>query len=240
LHERKIAPSWPAVLAILVLATCGILTYRQIAYRRDSVTLWKYTLSVTDKNYFAQNALADVLAQDGQVDQAIAYFDAAESMHAYTASYAATIAAYKQTHAHRREAVDEYNRALDVADDSKTRSIILSRLVLVYLQIGDLNRARPSCSRALKENPKNGAALVGCGLLAEREGDLESATAQISEAMKVEPTDVGYLLLAQALRREGKAEAENAQTQAQRISLDISQARQSAEQILDTDGIQNN
>jgi protein O-mannosyl-transferase len=241
LHERKIAPAWPAVPAILVLATCGMLTHRQIACWHDSVTLWKYTLSVTDKNYFAQNALADVLAQDGQVDEAIARFDAAERMHAYTARYAAAIAAYKQTHGHLREAVDEYNRALDVADDSKTRSIVLSRLVLIYLQIGDLNRSRLSCSQALKENPENGAALVGCGLLAEREGDLESAASQIFQAMKVEPTDVGYLLLAQALRREGKvAEAENAQAQAQRISPDISQARQSAAQILDTDGIQSN
>jgi protein O-mannosyl-transferase len=241
LQHHKIAPAWPAAAATCVLVICGMLTHRQIAYWHDGVTLWKYTLRVTDKNYFAENALADVLAQDGKVEEAIAHFDAAESMHAYTARYAAAIAAYKQNHGHLREAVDEYTRALEVAEDSKTRSIILSRLVLVYLQIGDLNRARLNCSYALKEDPENGAALVGCGLLAERKGDLESAASQISQAMKVEPTDVGYLLLAQALRREGKvAEAENALAQAQQISPDISQARQSAAQILDKDGIPNN
>jgi protein O-mannosyl-transferase len=240
-QRRKIQGAWLAVPAVVILGTFGILTYRQIAYWHDSVILWKHTLSITQKNYFAHNALAAALADAGQVEGAIAEFDAAESLHTYTALDMAAVAAYKRTHGHVQESIAEYARALDAADDPKTRSIVLSRLSSVYLQIGDMNRAKLSCSYALKENPKNGSALVGCGLLAEREGDLGAAASQISQAMKVEPTDVGYLLLAQALRRAGNiAEAENATAQAQHISHDIAKAQQEVVQILTTSGIQNN
>jgi cytochrome c-type biogenesis protein CcmH/NrfG len=56
--------------------------------------------------------------------------------------------------------------------------------------------------------------------------------------MKVEPTDVGYLLLGQALRRAGHTtEADEACAQAQRISHDFAQAQQSAARVLTSAGI---
>jgi hypothetical protein len=54
----------------------------------------------------------------------------------------------------------------------------------------------------------------------------------------VEPSDVGYLLLEQVLRRAGRgAEADDADARAQRMSRDIAQARQSAAQIAAAVGI---
>jgi Flp pilus assembly protein TadD len=90
----------------------------------------------------------------------------------------------------------------------------------------------------LKENPNNGPALVGSGLLAEREGDASLAVAEISHAMKVEGTDVGYILLARALRRAGQfSDADAAFAHAQQISQDFAKAQQSADKILDSAGV---
>jgi protein O-mannosyl-transferase len=241
LRARKIAPVWAAVPAVLVLAAYGVLTHRQIGYWHDSETLWKHTLSVTDKNYFAHNALAYALAQNGKVEEAIVHFDAAESLHTYTALDMASVAAYKRAHGYMRPAIDEYLNALNVAEDSKIRSIVLSRLSSIYLQVGDLGRAKAACEYAIKENPKNGSALVACGLVSEREGDLGLAAARISSGMQVEPTSVGYLLLAQVQRRAGHLpDAEESATQAQRISRDIDRARKSAAEVLSNAGIPNN
>jgi len=75
-------------------------------------------------------------------------------------------------------------------------------------------------------------------LLAERDGDAGLAVTQISHAMRVEATDVGYLLLGQALRRAGRlSEADAANTHAQQISQDFSKAQQSAAKILTSAGI---
>jgi Flp pilus assembly protein TadD len=71
------------------------------------------------------------------------------------------------------------------------------------------------------------------GLIAQRNGDLAQAISRYSHAMSVQPTSVGYLLLAKALQRSGRAaEAQAAYEQAQRLSSDLSQSEQAVERLL--------
>jgi tetratricopeptide (TPR) repeat protein len=237
-QKRRISAAWVGVPAVLVLLTLGTLSYRQIGYWRDSVTLWKHALRLTERNYIAHWALGFALAEKGQSEDAIAELDAAESLHNYAALDQVAVAAYKRDHGHVQAAIEEYDRALTVSPDAKTRAIVQSRLASAYMQAGDFDRARASCASGLKENPNNASALVDSGLLAERDGDFELAAEQFSHAMKVAPTDVGYLLLGYALRRAGHLpEAQIVYGEAQRISRDIVQAQQSAAQLLATAGV---
>ena len=239
--KRKISTVWMAAPAILVLAMFGMLTRHQIAYWHDSETLWKHTLSVTEHNYLAYDELARALAEQGRIDEAIAEYNAAEALHAYSSPQIVESGIFEQTHGRAQVAIAQFERALDAAEDSKSRAIVLNCLGSAFLQAGDVTRAKMSYSYALQQDPDNGTALVGSGLLAERDGNLRFAVAQISHAMKVEPTDVGYVLLAQALRRAGEpAAAEEAMAQAQHISHDIAAAGRAAAQILTAEGIPNN
>jgi len=237
-QKRRIQAAWIGVPAVLVLLTLGTLSYRQIAYWRDSVTLWKHALSLTERNYVAHWALGFALAEKDQSEDAIAELDAAESLHNYAPLDRVAVAAYKRDHGHVQAAIEEYGRALEVSPDSKTRAIVLSRLASAYMQTGDFDHAKASCASGLKENPNNASALVDSGLLAEREGNFELAAEQFSHAMKVAPTDVGYLLLGYALRRAGHLpDAQAVYAEAQRISGDFAQAQQSAAQLLATAGV---
>jgi tetratricopeptide (TPR) repeat protein len=237
-QERRITAAWLRVPAVLVLLTLGTLSYRQIHYWRDSVTLWKHALSVTERNYIAHWALGFALAEKGRSEEAIAELDAAESLHSYATLDRVAVAAYKRDHGHVQAAIEEYGSALKVSPDAKTRAIVLSRLASAYMQIGDFDQARASAADGLKENPNNASALVDSGLLAEREGNFGLAAQQFSHAMKAAPTDVGYLLLGYALRRAGHLpEAQEAYANAQRISQDFVQAQQSAAQLLATAGV---
>ena len=237
-QKTRMRAAWIGVPAVLVLLTLGTLSSLQIGYWHDSVTLWKHALSLTERNYIAHWALASALAEKDQSEDAIAEFDAAESLHSYAALDRVAVAAYKRNHGHVQAAIEEYGRALEVSPDSKTRAIVLSRLASAYMQAGDFDRAKASCASGLRENPNNASALVDSGLLAERDNDFEFATGQFSHAMKVAPTDVGYLLLGYALRRAGHlADAQEAYGEAQRISQDFVGAQQSAAQLLATAGV---
>jgi predicted negative regulator of RcsB-dependent stress response len=237
-QARRLGAAWLGVPAVLVLLTLGTLSSRQIGYWRDSVTLWKHALSLTERNYIAHWALGSALAEKDQSEDAIAEFDAAESLHSYAALDRVAVAAYKRNHGHVQAAIEEYGGALEVSPDSKTRAIVLSRLASAYMQIGDFERAKATCASGLKENPNNASALVDSGLLAERDGDFEFAAGQFSHAMKSAPTDVGYLLLGYALRQAGHLpDAQQAYGEAQRISGDFVQAQQSAAQLLATAGV---
>ncbi len=238
-RERKIASAWLALPAVLVLLTLGILSRRQIAYWHDSETLWRHTLSVTNYNYMAHDGLARTLARQGRTEEAMVEFKAAEQIAVYTASALVDIGVYAQTNGRLQDAIEQYQESLNASPDSKSKSTALSYLGLAFTQMGDVGRAKSNYAQALQQNPDNTAALVGSGLLAERDGDFEFAAHQISRAMKVEPTDVGYLLLGRALRHAGRgAEADSVLAQARRISPNIAQAQQSAEQIMSSTGIQ--
>jgi len=237
-QETKAARGWAIAPAALVLLACGLVTHRQIGYWRDSETLWRHTLSITEDNPFAHSALGDALAQQGRVDEAIAQFDAAERLNAYSPLEMASMAAYKRNHGYLREAIEEFRNALKAADDATTRALVLSQLSSAYLQVGEIERAKMACDAAIQQNPNNGSAHSACGLVAARKGDWASAIEQISLAMKLQPADVGYLLLARLELQSGRpADAERDTQNAQRISQDFSQTQRLADLLLEEAGI---
>jgi len=237
-RERKIPAVWLGVPALLVLVTLGVLSRRQLAYWHDSETLWRHTLAVTQRNFMAHDALARALAKQGRIEEAIVEHNAAQSLDAYSATDMVTFGIFEQAHGHAQEAIEQYGRALRASPDSNARAAALSGLGSAFLQTGDIRRAKMSYTYALQENPDNVAALVGSGLLAERDGDFALAVARLSHAVEADPSDVNYLLLEQALRRSGGlAEADDAEAHAQRISHDFAQAQRSTAQVLTAAGI---
>jgi len=238
---KRISPAWLAAAALAILAVFGMLTYHQVGYWHDSETLWEHALAVTQRNYTAHDGLARVLAKENRADDAIAEYKAAGALHAYPSYEMVSIALYELAHGRVQDAIDQLEQAVDAADNNTERANALAVLGSAFTQRGDIAHARMAFSDALQQNPDNPIALVGTGLLAQRDGDNALAVADISRAMKKEPTDVGYLLLAQSLRHAGDlAAAANAEEQAKHISHDISQARRSAANILDVNGIPNN
>ena len=235
---RRVPSTWLAVPVVLVLVTLAVVSHRQIGYWHDSDSLWRHAISVTKDNYRAHDGLARALAKEGRPEEAIAEFRVAQSLREYNASALLDLGIYEQLHGHMREAIEQFERSVNVSTDSKSRAVALSCLGLGFLQLGDLDHARMSYANALRQNPDNSAALVGSGLLAERSGDFASAVARISRAVEVDPSDVHYVLLAQALRQVGRtAEADDASAHAQRISRDFSRAQESAMQVMAAAGI---
>ena len=236
----KIPVPWLVAPALAILAVLGMLTYRQIGYWHDSETLWRHALAVTEKNYTAHDSLARVLAEENRTDDAIAEYKAAGALATYPSSEMVSIALYELAHGRVQDSIEQLKQAVDTAQDDASRAKALAVLGSAFMQRDDVAHARMAFSDALRQDPDNPIALVGSGLLAERDGDNALAVSEISRAVKNQPSDVAYLLLAQALRRAGNiSAAADAETQAEHISGDISQARRSAATILDTSGLPN-
>jgi tetratricopeptide (TPR) repeat protein len=74
-------------------------------------------------------------------------------------------------------------------------------------------------------------AMIGLSLIAQMATFLTPC--QYSRAMAVEPTDVGYLLLAQALRQEGRSdEAKAIFERVARLSPNLGEAQKTADALL--------
>lgn len=236
----KISEPWLVAPALAILAALGMLTYRQIGYWHDSETLWRHALAVTEKNYTAHDSLARVLANENRTDDAIAEYKAAGALATYPSSETVSIALYELAHGRVQDSIAQLKQAVDTAQDNASRAKALAVLGSAFMQSDDVAHARMAYSDALQQNPDNPVALVGSGLLAERDADNALAVSEISRAVKMQPSDVAYLLLAHTLRKAGNiSAAADAEMQAEHISRDISQARRSAAMILDTSGIPN-
>jgi tetratricopeptide (TPR) repeat protein len=239
--KLRIPTVWPATAAVVVVLGLGCLTYRQIAYWHDNETLWRYTLSVTDRNYVAHNNLALALAKRSQPDEAIFHFRAAKAMHSYSNDQIVALCWYELHAGHPREALEDCNavlRSSTISRDSKAQAGAWSGVGQANLQLHLYDQAAENFQNALRINPEDGGALVGTGLLALRQGQSDVAVAELFHAVKVDPTDANAILFADALRRDGRlAEADSALAQVHKIASDLGQAQSDAGQLLSFAGL---
>ena len=228
-EEKRIAKQWVAMPAAVIVLFLGGVTHHQLGYWRDGETLWRYTLSVTQSNYMAHDNLAMALDKQGRVEEAIPEFEAAEALHPYPLPQVLSMGIYLQRHGHEQDALDMYQKVLNRSTDPQLRARAWSQIGSANAQVKNYDQAKLSYESALQLNPKDPAALVGIGLLAERNGHSAEAATQLARAVNVDPGGVDYVLLAHALRRDGRErEAESAEELARKISPDLSQAEKTA------------
>ena len=235
---KNIAKPLLAIPAVVVVLALGIATYRQLGHWHDGETLWRYTLSLTERNYMAHANLAMVLAEQNRADEAIAEFRSAEEFHNYPPAEILSLGAYEQRNGHMQGAIEQYQKALQSSNDPMVQSAAWDRIASAYCQTSDWDKAKQAYASALGLRPDDPDALVGSGLLAERAGDASAAATQLTHAMKVAPSDIGMLLLANALRQAGRsADAEKTLAWAQKLSPNFAQAQQVASQVAASYGV---
>ena len=66
-----------SVAGCAAIVLCFGLTRQQLGYWKDSETLFRHALEVTENNYLAHNNLGHVLVKKGQIDEAISQFQEA-------------------------------------------------------------------------------------------------------------------------------------------------------------------
>jgi protein O-GlcNAc transferase len=114
-----------------------------------------------------------------------------------------------------------------------SRSVAYHNLGVVYRQMGESVEAKQCFETALRLEPDQPMTITELGLIAQNNGDLPEAIRQYSHAIAVQPTDVSYLLLAQALQQEGRLDEGKAIFEhAARLSPSLPQAQKTAELLL--------
>jgi len=236
---HRIGTAWLAAAAAVICAL-GCLTYRQLGFWRDDETLWRYTLSDTDRNYMAHDNLATALAKQGRSDEAEVEFRAANSLHKYPSVQIIALALYEERVGHAAEAIEECETVLrDAANnnDPSLRAAAWTVLGQAHLQLRHYGPAAESYDNALRLSPENEMALVGSGLVALGQDKSDEAVADLAHAVKIDPSDVNFLLLAQSLRQAGRpGEADIATAEARKISPDLNASQTAAAQLLSVAG----
>jgi tetratricopeptide (TPR) repeat protein len=231
--QRHLSPIGLRGASIAVLLALAIVTYRQIGFWSDNMTLWSHALDVTSGNYLAENIVGSTLMDDGHPDEALPHFQAAVQMNPSDPSAYMSIGAYDQQHGQLRQAIEQYQQAIAFSDGAVQRNLWLrsttfARMGSTYRQLGDFEQARQSFQKALDINPQDGQVWLALGIVTQLSGKPAEAIPAYSMGLKIQPSDIGYLLLAQALQQTGQGEqAQAAITEARRRSRNFPAAERS-------------
>jgi tetratricopeptide (TPR) repeat protein len=222
-----------AALATVILIALSVLTHRQIGFWRDTPTAWSRALDVTQNNLVAHTALGSYLDDQGRTEEGAVHFQAALAIDPDYLPAILAVGAYEHQRGNLPAAIAHYKSVTLHRGYPALRASAFSGLGSAYRQMGDYPDAKRCYESALQLSPGRPVALVGLGLVAQHNGDLAEAIQQFSNAMAVAPSDIGSLLLAQALEQAGRStEAHAARLRASLISPDLDEAQRQANALL--------
>jgi protein O-mannosyl-transferase len=229
----RIPRSVAAVGASAAVLALGAVSWMQIHYWCDNEALWAHTLAVTRDNYIAEDSMALALAAKGNTSAAVPHFQRALQIHPTDPIGNLNLGVYEHGRGNYALAITRYKNVLELTDNRRLLTSAFANLGYAYLALKQYDQAKQNFDAALQEFRENAQAFLGLGLLAQKGGDFQSAAYDYSRSVQFQRTDVGFLLLSQALEMRGEAKAaESARLQAERISRDLESAKKQMQQLL--------
>jgi tetratricopeptide (TPR) repeat protein len=188
-------------VATAIIATYAALAFIQTGYWRESVTLFRHALAVTDDNALARSALGSALLERGQFDEAIVHLKRGAELDPADAQVHFLLGSGLQGADCLREAVAEYQTSL--ALDERNASAH-NNLGLILFQACHYAEAQREFARALEEDENDQRALVNLALLYGEVHDYERSLQFSQRALALDPSlDVCRRLIAVARRAQG-------------------------------------
>jgi tetratricopeptide (TPR) repeat protein len=225
-----------AAAGVAILLAFSAVTRIQLRYWHDDLSLWSHALAVTQQNFVAENNFAEALIKHGKYDEAITHFRAASAIEPGDATSQLNLGIYAQQHGDLQQAAARYSNVLRLATDTQLRASAHAHLGTAYFTLHDYAQAQLNFDSATKLKGVFPDALLDMGLIAEKTAQnadgWNRAAADFAQLVAIQPSDIGYLLLARALQQAGRPDAANlAHQHARELSADIAQAQQTATRL---------
>jgi tetratricopeptide (TPR) repeat protein len=230
--ESKQLGFWPAIPAAAIVVALAITTHHQIGYWQSNYDLWSHTLAVTQNNFVAENNLGGALILQNREEEAHPHFEAAARINPKDPMSHTNLGIYFQKHGQMREAVAEYETAVNLTSDPGLLAQTYANLGSVQRTLGEDKEAHENFDQSLRFNPNQYNAWFGLGLLAQKQGKLDEAISDLSRSVELQPTAQGYFELGRLLAQARHVpEALDAYQQALKISPDLVEAQQAADAL---------
>ena len=147
---------WPykrltlAVLSVSLVITLMVLTRAQVKLWRNSETLFRHTLQVTNNNYFIHNHLGAALFKQGNNQEALIHFKRSLEINPYYADAHCNLGVLLLRQGKYREAIPWFVAALQ----NKPHSVeALTNLGIILGKYGKVKEATDHFSEAIRINP---------------------------------------------------------------------------------------
>ncbi len=170
----------PAIIASILM----IMTWLQLGYWQNGITLFTHNLSVTPNNSLAYYELGNAFEQQGNFDKAMSNYSKALKINPNYAEAHNNLGYILAHQKHYKEAIDHYKEALRIKPDYTEAH---NNLGTALLHQGNEKEAIVHYYEALKNNPNYAGAYYNLGKVFANHLNIEKAILLYRKALKLNP-----------------------------------------------------
>lgn len=169
------------VIVILILM---VMTYKQLGYWKNSITLFEHTLKVTSDNYLPHNNLGLALKEQGLLDDAIEHYKEALRIKPNYEKGHNNLGVALEEQGRIDDAIEHYEEALRIKPDYVEAH---SNLGVALQGQGSLDDAIEHYREALRIKPDYMEAHNNMGNALQEKGLVDDAIKHYKEALRIKP-----------------------------------------------------
>jgi tetratricopeptide (TPR) repeat protein len=180
-------PRWKivtAVLAAVVLSSAIILTRMQVKHWQSSLTLFEYTLKVTENNAIAENSYGCALFETGKIDEAVLHLSKAVKISPEFSEARNNLGQILLKQDKLNEAIECFNELIKQKHDSAQVYYHLAAAMSMQNKYDDAIKYLDKVLTLTPEYP-DAHSRMGSALLAA--GRIDEAVLHLNEALQINP-----------------------------------------------------
>jgi tetratricopeptide (TPR) repeat protein len=221
-------------VAFLVLASCAWLSYLQIGYWRDDLTLWNYCLKFDPKNAGAHYALGLMFQDMGRTEDAAAEYRAALETAPDHLRANLNLGVMLARLGRLRESTNYFARALvkpgsDPVNETKAHE----NLGIACVELGNYQGGLEHCREAVRLDPSDVRGMTGVARALGGLGRSDEAIKCYVDALNLNPSDARiYYFLGMEYEKLGKFDdALTSLAEAVRLAPNFTEAQRALERV---------
>jgi tetratricopeptide (TPR) repeat protein len=170
--------------SVLVLTCLFIITWTQLEYWKDGISLYDHALKVTSHNDIIFNCRGDAYCRLGNLERAIEDFDMAVRINpGNVEAYYNRGVTYGKLGNHRR-AIQDFDRAIEIEPGSAEPYYNRG---FAYSELGDYREAIENYNKVIEIRPENADAYISRGVAYGNLGDQGRAISDYDRAIEIDP-----------------------------------------------------
>jgi tetratricopeptide (TPR) repeat protein len=173
-----------AAAGVAICLACAALTWRQVGYWQDTVTLFRHSLAVTSGNYLGYNILGLALRERERLDEAIASYREAIEINPGFGDAHANLSQALLEEGGARESLTEAAAAARLKPDDEEAQYNLGTALAGQ---GRFEEAIEALRAAVRLKPDYAKAHANLGSALANLGRLDEAIAEFNLALRVDP-----------------------------------------------------
>ena len=171
------------IATAVVLAACMVLARQQIAWWRDSETLFQRMITVVEGNYMAHYNMGNLFSRQNKLPEAVQHYEAALRAEPNYAEAHNNLGAVLLRQGLFEEALEHYATAVRL----KPEYLYYFNLANAQVDAGKPADAVPNYQQALRLNPNSSQAHFNLGMAWQAQGKADAAMAELRAALQLQP-----------------------------------------------------